>query len=88
MSQPDTREARPTTCAYSVMMRVGEMLDGKASARPVACSTTQNDPPRTGNYRHRRGRQLNGLVQGLVWTVNAPRRHITGERYHCLAIRC
>ena len=30
----------------SVMMRLGEMLDGKASTRPVARSMTQNDPPR------------------------------------------
>ena len=29
------------------MIRVGEMLDGKDRTRPVARSTTQNDPPLT-----------------------------------------
>jgi hypothetical protein len=29
------------------MIRVGEMLEGKDRTRPVARSTTQNNPPRT-----------------------------------------
>jgi hypothetical protein len=43
--QPDSWEARSTTWWYSIMIRAGEMLKGKDWTRPVARSTTQNDPP-------------------------------------------
>ena len=46
--QSDSWEARSTTWWYSVMIRVGEMLEGKDRTRPVARPMTQNDPPRTG----------------------------------------
>src|SRR5258708_1402608 len=45
--QSESWEARSTTWSYSVLILAGEMLVGKAIIRPVARSTTQNEPPLT-----------------------------------------